>query len=195
MFYLRTERALEELYTDQGAVENLNQERRQQVGKLENDVKDMDGKLARADKSIITNKKAARTARNQTQPLIEEHDFELRLLKEFNKKLDVLIDQTVSIDPDAKHCYNMLKEQSHLDDLSSIASTPSSVRSSSTRSSVSQPSRTSSSRQAIPVASVQLGLDGSRPPSRTGQRQQRASSRGSSTASSSSTSSARRVVH
>ncbi|CAF0852507.1 unnamed protein product [Rotaria sp. Silwood1] len=191
----RTERALEELYTDQGAVENLNQERRQQVGKLENDVKDMDGKLARADKSIITNKKAARTARNQTQPLIEEHDFELRLLKEFNKKLDVLIDQTVSIDPDAKHCYNMLKEQSHLDDLSSIASTPSSVRSSSTRSSVSQPSRTSSSRQAIPVASVQLGLDGSRPPSRTGQRQQRASSRGSSTASSSSTSSARRVVH
>ncbi|CAF4879460.1 unnamed protein product, partial [Rotaria magnacalcarata] len=41
----------------------------------------------------------------------------------------------------------MLKEQSHLDDLSSIASTPSSVRSSSTRSSISQPSRTSS-RQA-----------------------------------------------
>ncbi|CAF3917236.1 unnamed protein product [Rotaria magnacalcarata] len=85
-------------------------------------------------------------------------------------------------------------KSSHLDDLSSIASTPSSVRSSSTRSSISQPSRTSS-RQAIPVASVQLGLDGSRPPSLTGQRQQRASSRGSSTASSSSTSSARRVVH
>ncbi|CAF4813775.1 unnamed protein product, partial [Rotaria magnacalcarata] len=61
-----------------------------QVGKLENDVKDMDAKLVRADKSISTNKKAARTARNQQQPLIEEHDFELRLLKEFNKKLDVL---------------------------------------------------------------------------------------------------------
>ena len=45
------------------------------------------------------------------QPLIEEHDFEIRLLKEFNKKLDALIDQTVSIDLDAKHCYNMLKEQ------------------------------------------------------------------------------------
>ncbi|CAF4648832.1 unnamed protein product, partial [Rotaria socialis] len=190
----RTERAFEELLNDQGALENVNQEKRQQIGKLENDVKDMDAKLVRADKSISTNKKTARTARNQQQPLIEEHDFELRLLKEFNKKLDVLIDQTVSIDPDAKHCYNMLKEQSHLDNLSSIASTPSSVRSSSTRSSISQPSRTSS-RQAIPVASVQLGLDGSRPPSLTGQRQQRASSRGSSTASSSSTSSARRVVH
>ncbi len=60
---------------------------------------------------ISSNKKAARTVRNQTEPLIEEHDFELRLLKEFNKKLDTLIDQTVSIDPDAKHCYNMLKEQ------------------------------------------------------------------------------------
>jgi hypothetical protein len=43
--------------------------------------------------------------------LIEEHDFELRLLREFNKKLDTLIDQTVATDPDAKHCYNMLKEQ------------------------------------------------------------------------------------
>jgi len=98
-----------------------------------------------------------------------------------------------------------------LDDLSSIASNPSSVRSSSTRSSISQQSRTSS-RQPIPVSSIQLGLgnqskiinhelsldfnyiDGSRPPSGTGPRQQRASSRGSSTASSSSTSSAKRVV-
>lgn len=57
------------------------------------------------------NKRAARTARNQAEPLIEEHDFELRVLKEFNKKLDALIDQTVATDPDAKHCYNMLKEQ------------------------------------------------------------------------------------
>ncbi len=98
-----------------------------------------------------------------------------------------------------------------MDDLSSIASNPSSVRSSSTRSSISQQSRTSS-RQPIPVSSIQLGLgnhskiinyelsfdfnyiDGSRPPSGTGPRQQRASSRGSSTASSSSTSSAKRVV-
>ncbi len=99
-----------------------------------------------------------------------------------------------------------------MDDLSSIASNPSSVRSSSTRSSISQQSRTSS-RQPIPVSSIQLGLgnnqskiinqqvsfdfnyiDGSRPPSGTGPRQQRASSRGSSTASSSSTSSAKRVL-
>jgi hypothetical protein len=32
-------------------------------------------------------------------------------LKEFNKKLDALIDQTVALDPEAKHCFNMLKEQ------------------------------------------------------------------------------------
>lgn len=48
----RTERALEELFNDQSAIENLNQEKRQQLSKLENDVKDMDAKLARADKSV-----------------------------------------------------------------------------------------------------------------------------------------------
>ena len=60
---------------------------------------------------MATNKKAARSARVQAEPLIEEHDFELRVLKEFNKKLDLLIDQTVAPDSDAQHCFNMLKEQ------------------------------------------------------------------------------------
>ncbi|UJR23536.1 hypothetical protein I4U23_026526 [Adineta vaga] len=189
-----TERALRDLSTVQSTSFDVNGDKQAQMKKLENDLKEMDEKLARADKSTATNKRAVRTARRQAEPLIEESDFEYRLLKEFNKKLDAIIDQTVSGDPDAKHCYNMLKEQSHLDNLSSIASTPSSVRSSSTRSSISQQSRSSTTRQPIPVSSVQLGLDGSRPPSGTGPRQQRASSRGSSTASSSSTSSAKRVV-
>ena len=67
--------------------------------------------LSPCPSQIASNKKGARIARNQTEPLIEEHDFELRLLREFNKKLDRLVDQTVSSDPDAKHCYTMLKEQ------------------------------------------------------------------------------------
>ncbi|CAF1004535.1 unnamed protein product [Adineta steineri] len=189
----RTERALDDLTNVQSASDDTNREKQLQVRKLEQDLKEMEEKIARADKSTSSNKKAARTVRNQTGPLVEENDFELRLLKEFNKKLDAMIDQTVTNDPDARQYYKMLKEQSHLDDLSSIASTPSSVRSSSTRSSVSQQSRTSS-RQRVPVSSVQLGLDGSRPPSGPGTRQ-RASSRGSSTASSASASSStKRVV-
>ncbi|CAF0749053.1 unnamed protein product [Adineta steineri] len=189
----RTERALDDLTNVQSASDDTNREKQLQVRKLDQDLKEMEEKIARADKSTSSNKKAARTVRNQTGPLVEENDFELRLLKEFNKKLDTMIDQTVTNDPDARQYYKMLKEQSHLDDLSSIASTPSSVRSSSTRSSVSQQSRTSS-RQRVPVSSVQLGLDGSRPPSGPGTRQ-RASSRGSSTASSASASSStKRVV-
>ncbi|CAF0730614.1 unnamed protein product [Adineta steineri] len=189
----RTERALDDLTNVQSASDDTNRDKQLQVRKLDQDLKEMEEKIARADKSTSSNKKAARTVRNQTGPLVEENDFELRLLKEFNKKLDAMIDQTVTNDPDARQYYKMLKEQSHLDDLSSIASTPSSVRSSSTRSSVSQQSRTSS-RQRAPVSSVQLGLDGSRPPSGPGTRQ-RASSRGSSTASSASASSStKRVV-
>lgn len=45
-----------------------------------------------------------------------------------------------------------------MDDLSSIASTPSSFRSSSTRSSTSSQRSQTPSRQTVPVASVQLGL-------------------------------------
>ncbi|CAF0900037.1 unnamed protein product [Adineta ricciae] len=189
-----TERALRDLSTVQSTNSDTYNEKQLQVRKLEADLKDTEEKLARADKSIASNKRAVRSTRQQAEPSIEENDFEYRLLREFNKKLDTFIEQTVSTDPDAKHCYNMLKEQSHLDNLSSVASTPSSVRSSSTRSSISQQSRSSTTRQPIPVSSVQLGLDGSRPPSGNGPRQ-RASSRGSSTASSSSRSSAKRVIH
>jgi hypothetical protein len=48
---------------------------------------------------------------NQIESSIKEDDLELRLLKEFNKKIDLLIEQTVSMDLDAQHCYNILKEQ------------------------------------------------------------------------------------
>ncbi len=51
-FFQRTERALEELINDQTSTDDINREKRQQVKKLENDVKDMDGKLTRADKSV-----------------------------------------------------------------------------------------------------------------------------------------------
>ncbi len=51
-FLQRTERAFEELYNDQVATKDINREKTQQVQKLENDVKDMDGKLTRADKSV-----------------------------------------------------------------------------------------------------------------------------------------------
>jgi hypothetical protein len=37
---------------DQATNEDENREKRQQVQKLENDIKDMDGKLTRADKSV-----------------------------------------------------------------------------------------------------------------------------------------------
>lgn len=53
MFFKRTERALEELINDQASTEDINREKRQQVQKLNNDVKDMDAKLSRADKSVI----------------------------------------------------------------------------------------------------------------------------------------------
>lgn len=50
--FQRTERALEELINDQTSTDDINREKRQQVKKLENDVKDMDAKLTRADKSV-----------------------------------------------------------------------------------------------------------------------------------------------
>ncbi len=37
---------------DQASNDDVNREKRQQVQKLENDVKDMEGKLTRADKSV-----------------------------------------------------------------------------------------------------------------------------------------------
>lgn len=52
-----------------------------------------------------------KSVRNQTESSIKEQDLELRILKEFNKKIDLLIEQTISMDLDAQHCYNILKEQ------------------------------------------------------------------------------------
>lgn len=66
MFFKRTERALEELINDQASTEDINREKRQQVQKLNNDVKDMDAKLSRADKSVIkkpSNKKRIRRSK------------------------------------------------------------------------------------------------------------------------------------
>ena len=50
--------------------------------------------------------------RSQTESSIKEDDSELRLLKEFNKKIDLLIEETISMDSDAQHCYNILKRTS-----------------------------------------------------------------------------------
>jgi hypothetical protein len=60
---------------------------------------------------MTTNREAAQTARRQIEPSIEEHDLELRMLKEFNKKIDDLIDQTVTNNADARDRYTMLKKE------------------------------------------------------------------------------------
>ena len=48
----RTERALGDLTTVQGTSDDANREKQLQIRKMESEVKDMEEKLARADKSV-----------------------------------------------------------------------------------------------------------------------------------------------
>jgi hypothetical protein len=117
-----------------------------------------------------------KSARNQAELSIQEYDFELRLLKEFNKKIELLIDQTISMDSDAQYCYNILKKQVNVfiymlmktkrfftmqrdpDEISSSSSISLNMQSNSTTRSSSSLQPRASVRQMMPVDSIQLSI-------------------------------------
>jgi hypothetical protein len=48
----RTERALEEIINDRASTDDISREKQHHANKVENDVKEMEAKLTRADKSV-----------------------------------------------------------------------------------------------------------------------------------------------
>ncbi|CAF0814550.1 unnamed protein product [Didymodactylos carnosus] len=185
----RMERAINDQSNEKNNMNEIVFEKHKQYNQLQVDVNDFRDKINRTESQIGRRKKEALGTKRASDLLNDEQDIEVRLLQDYKTKISAQIEQIVSVDQDALHHYNMLKQQFELAGPTSGVGTPSSSsRTSSTRSSTSQQRST---RPAMPVREVQLDLAATRPP--TNGHTKRPTSRGSSTTSSSSTSSSRRL--
>ncbi|XP_059163653.1 coiled-coil domain-containing protein 39-like [Physella acuta] len=147
---------LDTLTRDEDAYVAMIEDKKNKISLLNKDIEDQRIKLERVSKQNARYSKELRTAKKSRDPLPEEKDFEVRELREFNKKVMKMVGEAVATYPDMSEAVTLYFTQANLPaSMGSASSVPASSRASSIGS-----ARSGFSVGSKGVASINIGFDG-----------------------------------